>query len=104
MKKKLYFTITGTNYRHGTDFFKPGMKVKLIKEPDNHYDAEAIRVEVKGIGHVGYVANSINTVLGNSLSAGRLYDRIGKKAKGTVKYVLPRGVICYVNPEYIKKK
>ena len=100
----MYFTITGTCYRHGIEFFKPGMKVKLVKEPDNHYDSEAIRVEVKGIGYVGYVANSINTVLGESYSAGRMYEKIGKKAKGTVKYILPKGVICYVDSEYIKKR
>ena len=38
--KKIYFTITGTKYRYGHDFLKPGMKVHLEKEPDNEYDAE----------------------------------------------------------------
>ena len=93
--KDIYFTITGTKYRYGHDFMKPGMKVKLVKEPDNPYDTEAIRVEMKnGLGLVGYVANSIHTVKGECVSAGRMYDRIGKKAKGTVKMVLPDGVIC----------
>ena len=92
--KKIYFTITGTKYRCGHDFMKPGMKVRLIKEPDNPYDKEAIRVEMKGLGHIGYVANSVYTVKGESLSAGRIYDRIGKKAKGTVEIVLQDAVIC----------
>ena len=78
----------------GHDFMKPGMKVKLVKEPDNAYDAEAIKVMMKGVGLVGYVANSVYTVKGESWSAGRIYDHIGKKAKGTVKVVLPDGVIC----------
>lgn len=95
--KKIYFTITGTKYRYGHDFMKPGMKVKLIKEPDNPYDAEAIKVMMKGVGLVGYVANSVYTVKGESRSAGRIYDHIGKKAKGTVKVVLPDGVICRLN-------
>ena len=47
-----------------------------------------------GLGLVGYVANSIHTVKGECVSAGRMYDRIGKKAKGTVKLVLPDAVIC----------
>ena len=42
--KKPYFTITGTKYRHGQDFFKKGMKVRLIKEPDNEFDKEEIKV------------------------------------------------------------
>ena len=92
--KKIYFTITGTKYRFGHDFLKPGMKVKLEKEPDNQYDAEAIRVTMRGLGQIGYVANSAHTVKGESWRAGRIYDRIGKKAEGTVKIVLPDGVIC----------
>ena len=47
-----------------------------------------------GLGLVGYVANSPYTVQGESMSAGRLYDRIGDKAVGVVKYVLPQGVLC----------
>lgn len=90
----IYFTITGLNNYYGADFLKPGMKVKLHKEPDNKYDAEAIRIELKGLGKIGYVANSPRTVQGESMSAGRLYGKIGKKAKGIVKYVLPSGVLC----------
>ena len=48
-------------------------------------------------GKLGYVANSPYTVLGDSLSAGRLYDRIGKKAYGKVILVTPQGVLCKVN-------
>ena len=96
--KKIYFTITGTKYRYGHDFLKPRMTVRLVKEPKNQYDKEAIRVEMKnGLGHVGYVANSIYTVKGDCWSAGRLHDQIGKKAKGTVEIVLPDAVICRLN-------
>ena len=92
--KHVYFTVTGTNHYFGKDFFEKNMKVRLIKEPDNEYDREAIRVELKGLGKIGYVANSPYTVLGESMSAGRLYDRIGKRAKGRVLYVTPKGIIC----------
>lgn len=91
-----FITITGTCHYHGQEFVKPGMKLRLIKEPDNEYDHEAIRAEVKGLGKIGYVANSPYTVLGESMSAGRLYDKIGDKAKATVMYVLPRGILCRV--------
>ena len=93
MSKKIFFTVTGTKYYHGKDFLKPGMKMKLVKEHDNQYDAEAIRAEMEGIGKIGYVANSPNTVLGESLSAGRLYDHIGKKGYGKVKIVTDHGVV-----------
>ena len=91
---KIYFTIAGTSHHFGQEFFEPKMEVKLVKEPDNEYDKEAIRVELEGLGLVGYVANSTYTVQGESMSAGRIYDRMGETATGVVKYVLPQGVLC----------
>ena len=88
--KKIYFTLTGTKHYFGSDFLESGMKVKLVKEPDNEYDQEAIKVELKGVGKIGYVANSPYTVLGESLSAGRLYDKIGNKAKARILFVTPK--------------
>ena len=92
--EKIYFTVAGTKHYFGQELFEPNMEVKLIKEPDNELDKEAIRVEVDGLGKVGYVANSPYTVQGESMSAGRMYDRMGDTAKGVVKYVLPQGILC----------
>lgn len=99
--KRIFFTLTGTFFRHGHEFMEPGMTVRLVKEPDNEVDREAIKVEMEGLGLVGYVANSIRTVKGESYSAGRLYDKIGDEAVGTVLYVLEDYVLCYVNEECI---
>ncbi len=71
-----------------------GDEGKVKKEPENEYDAEAIMVKMKGIGKVGYVANSAYTVQGDTMSAGWLYDKIGKKAKAKIVYVIPGGAIC----------
>ena len=96
---KIFFTITGTCYRYGQEFIEPGMVVRLVKEPDNEFDKEAIKVEMEGLGQIGYVANSPRTVLGESYSAGRLYDKIGDAVEGKVMYVLPKGVLGYVEME-----
>ena len=93
---EIYFTIAGCSHYFGIDFMEKGMKVKLVKEPDNEYDKEAIQVKIKGLGKVGYVANSPYTVKGESMSAGRLYDRIGDRAKGKVVFVIDGGVVCRV--------
>ena len=85
---KIFFTITGTCYRYGHEFIEPGMTVRIIKEPDNDFDKEAIKVEMEGLGLIGYVANSPHTVQGESYSAGRLYDKIGDTAEGKVMYVI----------------
>ena len=76
MGKKVFITITGTNHYLGDEFLKEGTRVQLIKDPDNKYDHEAIRVEMEGLGKIGYVANS------TCFSAGRLYDKIGDRGCG----------------------
>ena len=91
--KTYYFTITGMQYRYGHEFLEPEMKVKLVKDPDNEADAEAIKVEIEGLGHIGYVANSPYTVVGESYSAGRLYDKIGDNVEAKVLYKLPKGAL-----------
>ncbi len=93
---KVFFTLTGLSSRYGSDFLKEGMKLYLEKEPDNDYDKEAIRVTRPGMGTIGYVANSIYTVQGDTMSAGRLYDKIGTSAKAKVVAVTPKGAICKV--------
>ena len=94
--EELYFTIAGCSHYFGSDFIEKGMKVKLEKEPDNAYDKEAIQVKVKGLGKIGYVANSPHTVKGEYMSAGRLYDKLGDKAKGKVVFVVDGGVVCRI--------
>lgn len=96
---KIYFTIAGTRHHFGTDFMEKGMPVRLEKEPDNEHDKEAVKVMMEGLGLVGYVANSPYTVVGESWSAGRLYDKIGDTAVGTVLYVLDKGVLCWTETE-----
>lgn len=95
--KPVYFTITGTNHYYGSRFMKLGMQVRLVKDIHNEFDNEAIAVKMDGLGKIGYVANSSYTVLGESYSAGRLYDKINKKTTGTILYVLDNGVLCRLN-------
>ena len=94
--EKMYFTITGTQYRYGLDVFEKGQKVILDKDFENQYDKEAIKVSIDGLGQVGWVANSIKTVRGESYSAGRLYDKIADCTIGEVLYVLPDAVLAIV--------
>ena len=97
--KKIFITITGCNHYLGYEVFRRKMELMLRKEPDNEYDKEAIRVEIPGIGKVGYVANSPHTVLGDTWSAGRICDKIGKKAHAKVVLVTERGVVARVKKE-----
>ena len=101
---KIFITLTGTKYYHGSNFLKKGMKLTLIKEPDNDYDKEAIKVTLEGLGDIGYVANSVHTVLGECMSAGRLYDKIGDSASAKVVLVTNHGTICKINKKSLLEK
>lgn len=90
----IYFTVTGFHHYYGDSFLEKEMIVYLKKEKDNEYDKEAISVNLPGLGKIGYVANSPYTVLGESYSAVRLYDKISEEASGKVKFKLDKGVIC----------
>ncbi len=93
---KIFITLTGTKHYFGNDFLKEGTKIRLEKEPDNEYDKEAIKVTYEGLGKIGYVANSSYTVIGESMSAGRLYDKIGDIAYAEVVMVTATGTICKI--------
>lgn len=102
--EEMYFTIAGCSHYYGTQFMEKGMKVKLEKEPDNSYDKEAIMVKIKGLGKCGYVANSPYTVQGESMSAGRLYDKIGDKAKGRIVFVIGGTAVCRITDDGMEKQ
>ena len=97
---KIFITLTGTKHYFGNDFLKKGMKVRLEKDPDNEYDKEAIKVTYEGLGKIGYVANSSYTVIGESMSAGRLYDT----AYAKVVLVTPAGTICKICKKSLKSE
>ncbi len=88
MLKVKYVAMVGCQHYFGTQIFKPGLVLKLVKEPENPYDAEAIRVELDPIGRVGYVANSAHTVPRGCFSAGRIYDTFEGELYGIVRFVI----------------
>ena len=103
---EMYFTVAGCNHYFGTEFMEKGMEVTLVKEPDNEFDKEAIqvKVKVKGLGVIGYVGNSSYTVKGESMSAGRLYDKIWDTAKAKIVFVIDGAAICEVTDTGVEEK
>lgn len=54
----MYITITAFNKFHGSKPLALERLVKLVKEPENKYDTEAIACEMRHFGKIGYLANS----------------------------------------------
>ncbi len=93
---KLRFTVAGYYFYDGITPFEENKYLKLIKEPDNDYDNEAIRIEDFSGKKVGYVANSTNTVIEKTMSGGRIYDKFDEISYCKVEEVNSYGIICEV--------
>ena len=101
----MFVTITGINHYYGVKPFEIGRVVRLVKEPNNEHDDDAIRVELPFIETVGYVANSTSTVYRGTYSAGRIYDKIEDAAFAEVAFITHSSVIAAVlPPEDVEKK
>ena len=89
--KSELFTITGINYYKNDVQFNPGLPLKLVKEPDNEFDKDAIAVYAED-KKIGYVANSDYTKYKLTSSASELQNKIPDTAKGSYLFYLERYV------------
>ncbi len=96
MEEDIFVTITGLNFCYGMKPFAIGNIIRLVKEPGNPYDAEAVRAEMPFIGRVGYAANSPHTMAQGTYSAGRLYDKMGDAVFARVMFTTQTKVIARV--------
>ena len=96
--KNVFITITGQDHYLGLKPYKVGRIVKIVKDAENEYDEDAIRVELPFIDTIGYVANSVNTVFAGTCSAGKLYDKIDDYAYAQVMFITHSSVIALVLP------
>ena len=96
MEKTYFVTITGVDHYYGKKPFEIGRIVKLVKEPENEHDSEAISVLLPFIDKIGYVANSTFSVYDGTISAGRLYDKIEDYAYGEILFVTHSSAIAVV--------
>ncbi len=71
-----------------------GRILTLVKDKNNEHDEEAIAVLLPYIGIIGYVANSPNTVVKGTYSAGRIYDLFQEEAYAQVLFATKDSVIC----------
>ena len=94
--KKLYVTITGMKYYYGFNPFSIGKKLTCKKEPNNPHDNEAIKVTMKNIGTIGYIANSPYTKANGTMGAGAINNYVKKKFKVKVMFITSTKIICKV--------
>ena len=79
------FTITGMQFYKNNISLSPGMELKLVREPYNKFDPDAVEVFV-GSEKIGYVANNDYTKSALTSAASEIKDRINGVAHA--EYVL----------------
>ena len=94
--KEVYITLTGFYSYYGFKPFAIGRRIRCVKEPQNPYDTEAIRAEMKHIGTVAYVANSINTVAMGTSSAGAVGHLVNNTFTVEIMFMTSTKIICKV--------
>lgn len=101
----MYITVLALENLHGSKPLKLNGIVKLVKEPENDHDTEAIACEMRYFGKIGYVANSTRTVIKGCMSAGRVYDKINDEYFAKIKFITHRTAIAKIltSDEYIKE-
>ncbi|MGX8694685.1 MAG: hypothetical protein ACSW71_07265 [Methanobrevibacter sp.] len=95
-EKEIYITVNAFSMFHGAKPFKPEKIMKLTKDTANTYDNEAIACEMRYFGRVGFIANSVNTVVKGCMSAGRVYDKIEDGYFAKVKFITKSEAIAKV--------
>ncbi|WP_295614766.1 tetratricopeptide repeat protein [uncultured Methanobrevibacter sp.] len=83
------FTITGTKFYENSKKLYPGAALKLLKEPDNEFDSDAIAIYF-GDEKVGYVANSDYTKHELTASAFELQDKVPDSIQAEYLFFLSR--------------
>ena len=87
--KSELFTIIGTEFYEDCGKLDLGVPLKLVKEPENEFDSDAIAVHV-GDKKAGYVANSVDTKYELTSSASELQDKIPDICQGEYLLYLDR--------------
>ena len=89
-----FITITHLDNPEISDYVKPGDRMMLKKTPDK-YDEETITVYSNNKKY-GYVANSSNTVVRGTHSAGYIYRGFYQEIRCIVRFVLDEVTIAEV--------
>ena len=91
-----YITIVGTKNYFGSEVFSVGQVLRAIKDPENVYDQEAIKVSSDANVIYGYIANSVRSVAKGCKSAGRIYDTFKQEIDIKVLFIVYDCVIAEI--------
>lgn len=94
-----FVTITGFSHYFVHNKVGQGFEVILMREPGNCYDEYAIAVYSCG-SKIGYVANSMDTVRKDTMSARQLATLIESSAKAEIVEYTSYDALCRVNGVY----
>ncbi len=96
MLEGLFVTVTGFSNYLNLAPFAIGARLICVKEPTNPYDDDAVKVIATDGRTVGYLANNAASKANGTLTASRIYDRVGKVFSVEVCFTTRTKVICLI--------
>lgn len=96
MPEGTFVTVCGFSKYRGIDPFSIGARFMCRKEPENPHDDEAIRVMDDSGVTIGYLANDRSERANGTLSASRIYDRVGELFVIEVWFTTRTKIICKI--------
>ena len=94
--KQIYITINHLSDYGGSETFRVGHILTLVKDWDNCFDDEAIAVYNQYGCLCGYVANSTTTVCRGTYSAGRVYDQFDDTIQCMIQFIAEELLIALI--------
>lgn len=96
MLEGMFITVCGFSKYQDLGPFNIGSRFICIKEPQNSFDDDAVRVTDDFGNTLGYIANSAQNKANGTLSASRIYDKVGGRFLVEVCFTTRTKVICLV--------
>lgn len=92
----MFITIVGVQHYIGIESLSIGQELLLIKEPENKFDDESIKVVTESGVTCGHVANSVYSVARGTHSAGYIYNSIDNDEKCRIIFIIDDKVIAEI--------
>lgn len=97
MTSDTYITVIEEDIYYNLDDLKIGEKLRLVKEPNNKFDSETIKVVGFNDFEYGTVANSVESVARGTHSAGYIYNSLTEEPTCEICFIIDGRAIARVN-------
>ena len=94
-----FVTVVGFKHFFEHKPFALGTILCCVKDPNNEYDKDCIRVMLPVLGTVGFLGNRFDSIAGGTVTASRIYEQMPDKFYIRVCFTTRSKIICRIEPD-----